>query len=86
MDKQTEKQRIKQTNERAYGRTDEHTSKLTSPVETAQSGDRTTDPDILMPERYKSSQRVDLLAKVVITPVCHIHTQFCLFERDRVCA
>ena len=73
--KQKNKGSSKQTNERAYGRTDEHTSKLASPVETAQPGDRTTEPDIVMPEHYKSSQRVDLLAKVVITPVCHMHTR-----------
>ena len=44
-------------------------------VETAQPGDRTTDPDIVMPECYASSQRVDLLARVVITPVHHTHTR-----------
>ena len=44
-------------------------------VETAQPGDQTTDPDIVMPERYKSSQRVDSLARVVITPVRHTHTR-----------
>ena len=37
-------------------------------VETAQPGDRTTNPDIVMPECYASSQRVDSLARVVITP------------------
>ena len=43
-------------------------------VETAQPGDRTTDPGIVMPERYQSSWRVDLLARVVITPVRLTHT------------
>ena len=37
-------------------------------VETAQPGDRATNPDIVMPECYASSQRVDSLARVVITP------------------
>ena len=44
-------------------------------VETSQPGDRTTNPDIVMPECYASSQRVDLLARVVITPVRHTHTR-----------
>ena len=44
-------------------------------VETAQPGDRTTNPGIVMPERYASSQRVDSLARVVITPVRHTHTR-----------
>ena len=44
-------------------------------VETAQPGDRTTNPDIVMPECYASSQRVDSLARVVITPVRHTHTR-----------
>ena len=44
-------------------------------VETAQPGDRTTNPDIVMPECYASSQRVDSLARVVITPVHHTHTR-----------
>ena len=42
-------------------------------VKTAQPGDRTTNPGIVMPERYESSQRVDSLARVVITPVRHTH-------------
>ena len=42
-------------------------------VEIAQPGDRTTNPGIVMPECYASSQRVDSLAKVVITPVRHAH-------------
>ena len=37
-------------------------------AETAQPGDRTTNPGIVMPERYASSQRVDSLARVVIIP------------------
>ena len=41
-----------------------------SSVETAQPGDRTTNPDA-----YASSQRVDSLARVVITPVRHTHTR-----------
>ena len=44
-------------------------------VETAQPGDRTTNPCIVMPECYASSQRVDSLARVVITPVRHTHTR-----------
>ena len=40
-------------------------------VETAQPGNRTT----AELERYASSQRVDSLARVVITPVCHTHTR-----------
>ena len=44
-------------------------------VETVQPGDRTTDPGIVMPERYESSQRGDSLASVVITPVRHTHTR-----------
>ena len=44
-------------------------------VETAQPGDRTTNPGIVMPKRYASSQRVDSLARVVITPVRHTHTR-----------
>ena len=44
-------------------------------VETAQPGDRATNPGIVMPECYASSQRVDSLARVVITPVRHTHTR-----------
>ena len=44
-------------------------------VETAQPGDQTTDPDIVMPKRYESSQRFNSLARVVITPVRHAHTR-----------
>ena len=44
-------------------------------VETAQPEDRTTNPDIVMPECYESSQRVDSLAGVVITPVRHTHSR-----------
>ena len=44
-------------------------------VETAKLGDRTTNPGIVMPERYASSQRDDSLARVVITPVRHTHTR-----------
>ena len=44
-------------------------------VETAQPGDRTTDPGIVMPERYESSQRIHSLARDVITPVRHTHTR-----------
>ena len=44
-------------------------------VETAQPGDRTTNPCIVMPECYASCQRVDSLARVVITPVRHTHTR-----------
>ena len=44
-------------------------------VETAEPGDRTTNPGIVMPECYASSQRVDSLARVVITPVRHTHTR-----------
>ena len=43
-------------------------------VETAQPGDWTTDPGIVMPE-YESGQRVDSLTGVVITPVHHKHTR-----------
>ena len=46
---------------------------LCNSVKTAQPGDRTTNPDIVMPECYASSQRVDSLARVVITPVRHTH-------------
>ena len=38
--------------------------------ETAQPGNRATDPDIVMPEHYQLSQRVNSIARVVITPVC----------------
>ena len=48
-------------------------------VETAQPGDRTTNPDIVMPECYASSQRVDSLARVVITPVRHTHTRLHMY-------
>ena len=48
-------------------------------VETAQPGDRTTNPGIVMPERYASSQRVDSLARVVITPVRYTHTRLHMF-------
>ena len=48
---------------------------LCNSVETAQPGDRTTNPGIVMPECYASSQRVDTLARVVITPVRHTHTR-----------
>ena len=41
----------------------------------AQPGDRTTNPDIVMPERYESSQRVDSLTRVVITLFCQTHTR-----------
>ena len=34
-------------------------------VETAQPGDQTTNPGIVMPERYASGQRVDSLARCV---------------------
>ena len=44
-------------------------------IKTAQPGDRTIDPDIVMPEHYKSSQRIDSLARVVIIPVHHTHTR-----------
>ena len=44
-------------------------------VETAQPGDRTTYPGIVMPWCYESGQRVDSLARVVITPVRHTHTR-----------
>ena len=44
-------------------------------VETAQPGDRTTNLDIMMPECCPSSQRVDSLARVIITPVRHTHTR-----------
>ena len=37
--------------------------------------DRTTDPDIVMPERYQSSQRVNSLARVVIAPVRRTYTR-----------
>ena len=33
-------------------------------VETAQLGDQTTNPDIMMPERFQLSQRVNLMDKV----------------------
>ena len=49
-------------------------------VETTQPGDRTTNPDIVMPECYASSQRVDSLARVVITPVRHTHTRLHLHQ------
>ena len=53
-------------------------------VETAQPGDRTTDPDIVMPERWGSSQRVDALARVVITPFRYTqHTQLHMENNDR---
>ena len=48
-------------------------------VETAQPGDRTTNPDIVMPECYASSQRVDSLARVIITPVRHTHTRLHMY-------
>ena len=48
-------------------------------VETAQPGDRTTNPGIVMPERNSSSQRVDSLARVVITPVRHTHTRLHMY-------
>ena len=48
-------------------------------VETAQPGDRTTNPGIVMPECYASSQRVDSLARVVITPDRHTHTRLHIF-------
>ena len=44
-------------------------------VETAQPGDRTTHPDIVIPERYQSDQRVNFLARVIITQVHHAHTR-----------
>ena len=46
-------------------------------LKAAQPGDQTTNPGngIVMPERYASSQRVDSLARVVITPVRHTHTR-----------
>ena len=43
--------------------------------ETAQPWDRTSNPDIVMPQRYASSQRVDSLAREVITPDRHTHTR-----------
>ena len=52
-----------------------HCIALCNSVETSQPGDRTINPDIVMPECYASSQRVDLLARVVITPVHHTHTR-----------
>ena len=61
-------------------------------VETAQPRDRTTNPGIVMPECFTSSQRVDSLARVVITPVRHTHTRlhcgyvwqhiWCLIDND----
>ena len=57
-------------------------------VETAQPGDRTTNPGIVLPERYVSSQRVDSLARVVITPVRHTHTRLhnqAWFTKNRAC-
>ena len=36
-------------------------------VETARPRDRTIGPGIVMPERYESSQRVDYMARVVIS-------------------
>ena len=44
-------------------------------VKTAEPGDRTTSPVIVMPECYASSQRVDSLARVVVTAVRHTHTR-----------
>ena len=44
-------------------------------VETAETGDRTADPAIVMPERYKSGKRVDASRSVVITPIRHAHTR-----------
>ena len=47
-------------------------------VETAQPRERTTNPDIVMPECYASSQRVDSLARVVnlsSPPYTHPATQ-----------
>ena len=59
-------------------------------VETAQPGVRTTDPRIVIPERYESSQRVDSLAGVVITPVHHTHTrlhrQSCIYDHIDIVA
>ena len=52
-----------------------HIGRHCNSVETAQPGDRTTNPCIVMPECYASSQRVDSLARVVITPVRHTHTR-----------
>ena len=54
-------------------------------VETAQPGDRTTNPDIVMPECYASSQRVDSLARVVITPVRHTHTRLHKVDKHKTC-
>ena len=50
-------------------------------VETAQLGDRTINPGIVMPECYASSQRVDSLARVVITPVRPTHTRLHIYPR-----
>ena len=51
-------------------------------VVTAKPGDRTTDSGIVMHECYESSQRVDSLSRVVITPVRHTHTQL---HGDLIC-
>ena len=58
-----------------YRQGEPHIGRQYNSVETAQPGDRTTNPDIVMPECYASSQRVDSLAGVVITPVRHTHTR-----------
>ena len=44
-------------------------------VQTAQLVDQTTDPGIVMPERYESSQKVVSFSRVVVTPVRHTHTR-----------
>ena len=67
------KPRISYTRARQARRTD--IGRHCNSDETAEPGDRTTHPGIVMPECYANSQRVDLLARVVITPVRHTHTR-----------
>ena len=67
------KPRISYTRARQARRTD--IGRHYNSVGTAEPGDQTTNPGIVMPECYASGRRVDSLTRVVITPVCHTHTR-----------